>query len=278
MRAVTASGDLSGWFLVAPAGRAGQHHRMDLVRELPAFFVAVVLISASPGPAVALILRRAALRGLRRTVPVVLGLEAGLYLWALLAAAGVAALVAASEAAFVVLRVVGAVVLIGLGVRAWRTVWRQRPGAEPLDAGPAGPCGPGPAVPRDAAPLDAGPSESGGPPPREQSGPLGDGAGRGGARRAFAEGAAVQLANPKAAVFMVAFFPQFIPAGRPVFATTAVLAALQVALETCLYLALAASVASAGGWFRRPAIRRRLEAVSGTVLVGLGLRVAATSH
>lgn len=88
----------------------------------------------------------------------------------------------------------------------------------------------------------------------------------------------MQLANPKAAVFMVAFFPRFVPAGRPVFSTTAVLAALQVALETGLYLSLAASVVSAGGWFRRPVIRRRLEAVSGTVLVGLGLRVAAVSH
>jgi threonine/homoserine/homoserine lactone efflux protein len=266
MRGVTASGDLSRLdFGRAGSSGRGSITRVDLVRELPAFFVAVVLISASPGPAVALILRRAALRGLRRTVPVVLGLEAGLYLWALLAAAGVAALVAASEAAFVVLRVVGAVVLIGLGVRAWRTVWRQGRGTEPPEAGPAGR-------------LDAGSAESVGAQPRDQAEPLGDGAGRGGGWRAFAEGAAVQLANPKAAVFMVAFFPQFIPAGRPVFATTAVLAAVQVALETCLYLALAASVASAGGWFRRPAIRRRLEAASGAVLVGLGLRVAATSH
>lgn len=43
---------------------------------LPAFLAAVVLISASPGPAMALIFRRAALHGLRSTVPTVLGLEA----------------------------------------------------------------------------------------------------------------------------------------------------------------------------------------------------------
>jgi len=220
---------------------------MDLLSELPAFLLAVLLISASPGPAIALILRRAALRGFRRTVPVVLGLEAGLYLWALLAAAGVAALVAASEAAFVVLRVVGAIVLILLGVRAWRTVWRERRAA----------------TGSPAVHLEAGPTSE---------------AGRGGGWRAFGEGVLVQLANPKAAVFMVAFFPQFVPTGRPVFQTTALLAAVQVGLETVLYLSLAASVSSAGGWFRRPRIRRRLEAVSGTVLVGLGLRVAATSH
>ncbi|MBO0878481.1 MAG: LysE family translocator, partial [Pseudonocardia sp.] len=69
-----------------------------------------------------------------------------------------------------------------------------------------------------------------------------------------------------------------VPAGRPLFATTAGLALLQVALETGLYLALAAGVARAGGWFRRPRVRRRLEALTGTVLVGLGVRVAAIGH
>src|SRR5918998_1492401 len=99
---------------------------MDLVSSLPAFVLAVVVISASPGPAVALILRRAALRGFRGAVPTVLGLEVGLYVWALLAAAGFAALVAASEVAYLVLRVAGAAFLIFLGARAWWTAWRQR--------------------------------------------------------------------------------------------------------------------------------------------------------
>jgi threonine/homoserine/homoserine lactone efflux protein len=212
---------------------------MELVRLLPAFVVAVVLISASPGPAVALILRRSAVRGWRGAVPTVLGLETGLYAWALLAAAGVAALVAASEIAFVVLRVVGAVVLLYLGARCLRAAWRMRHATGELPAEPV-----------------------------EARGP----------RRAFVEGVVVQLANPKAAVFMVAFYPQFVPADRPLFATTAGLALLQVLLETCLYLGLAAAVARTGAWFRRSAVRRRLETVTGTVLVGLGVRVAATSH
>ena len=217
---------------------------MDLVATLPAFVLAVVLISASPGPAMALIFRRAALRGFRGAVPTVLGLEAGLYVWALAAALGFAALVAASEVAFVVLRVVGAVVLLGLGLRAWRAAWRDRGRGD-----------------------DAGPRVAPEPPLR-----------RGGWWRAFGEGALVQLANPKAAVFMIAFYPQFVPADAPLLATTAILAALQVTLETAFYLTLAAAVGRAGAWFRRPRIRHRLEAVSGTVLVGLGLRVAASGH
>jgi len=36
-------------------------------------------------------------------------------------------------------------------------------------------------------------------------------------------------------------------------------------------------VGRASAWFRQPRIRRRLEAVSGSVLIGLGLKVALTS-
>src|SRR3954470_16922349 len=106
--------------------RAVTLRHVDVVASLPAFVLAVLLISASPGPAMALIVRRAALRGGRGAVPTVLGLELGLYAWALFAGAGFATLVAASEVAYLVLRVVGAAVLLYLGVKALRTAWRER--------------------------------------------------------------------------------------------------------------------------------------------------------
>jgi threonine/homoserine/homoserine lactone efflux protein len=208
-----------------------------VLSALPAFALAVLLISVAPGPAMALILRRAALRGMAGTLPTVLGLEVGMFVWALFAGAGFAALVAASEVAYLVLRVVGAAVLIALGVRAWRAAWRDR----------------------------------GQPVPTERLRPAGH---RWWA--AFAEGAVVQLANPKAAILMIAFYPQFVPADGPVFVTTAVFGIVQVVLEIGFYLLLTAGVAKAATWFRRPRIRRRIEAVTGTVLVALGLRVAVS--
>lgn len=200
---------------------------------LPAFLLAVVFISASPGPAVFLILRRAALRGTKATVPTVVGLEVGIYLWALAAGAGLAALVSASTVAYTVLRVVGAAFLVVLGIRAWVTAWRTRLDFEV-----------------DTSALRA---------------PGG---------RAFVEGLVVQLANPKAAVFMFAFYPQFVPSDGPVLAWTALLAAIQVVVEFALYVSFAAVVGRASGWFRKAKIRRRLEAASGTVLIALGVRVA----
>jgi threonine/homoserine/homoserine lactone efflux protein len=74
---------------------------------------------------------------------------------------------------------------------------------------------------------------------------------------------------------MIAFYPQFVPTDRPLFATTAFLALVQVVIEIVLYLTLAAAVSRAGAWFRRPVVRRRMEAASGTVFIALGLRVAA---
>lgn len=209
------------------------------ISALPAFLVAVVVIAASPGPAVVLILQRAGAHGFRAAIPTVLGIEAGLFVWALAAGTGMAALVAASETAFLILRVGGAIFLIYLGVKAIRSGWRLR-GRD------------------DAEPL-----------PRVDP-PKG--------HRAFAEGLIVQLANPKAAVFLFAFYPQFVPAEGPVLATTVTLGAIQVTLETVLYLGLAFAVGSASAWFSRTSVRRRLDYVSGAVLIALGARVALTSR
>lgn len=206
---------------------------MELLSRLPAFLVAVVAIAAVPGPAFALIVRRSSLGGFRAGAPVVLGTELGLYVWIIAAGAGLAALVAASHLAYLVLRVVSASVLLWIGGRFLFAVLSKRP--EPHD-------------------LEL-PGRS--------------------TRGGFAMGTVTNLANPKAAVFTFALYPQFIPRGYPPLATTAGLGLLQDTLETALYLGLAAAVGRAGRWFSSRRVRRALDAVCGSVLVTLGLRVAA---
>jgi threonine/homoserine/homoserine lactone efflux protein len=228
----------------------------ELIAALPGFLLAVLLISASPGPAIAVILRRSATLGGRAALPLVAGIEAGLFTWAVLAAVGLSALLAVSEVAYTVLKVAGAGFLVVLGALALREAVREHRRATP-DGSPARP---------DAA--------DGSPVVRRGILPALDGRPTPGPRRLFAEGMATNLANPKAAIFMIAFFPQFIPAGYPVLPTTLALATLQVTVEFTLYALLALGVGRARRVFTRPRVRVALEGASGTVLIALGLRVA----
>ena len=90
---------------------------------------------------------------------------------------------------------------------------------------------------------------------------------------AFRQGALSNLGNPKMAVFFTSLLPQF-ASGGPAFAGLLALG-LVFSLLTLVWLgAYAVAVARAGGLLRRPAVRRALDAVTGAVLVALGLRLA----
>jgi threonine/homoserine/homoserine lactone efflux protein len=198
-----------------------------------AFLLAVVLISLSPGPAFALIIRTSALHGWRRAMAPLAGAEVGIAIWATLAALGVAGVVAASATAFTVLKVVGAGVLVLLGVQAWRNSFR-------VPDGPA--------------------AATAGDPPSGWAG--------------FGTGLATNLANPKAMVFCLAFFPQFIPPTAPAVPTTMALLAVMIAIDTVWFTILALTASRARGFFGRARIRRGLDRVAGTVFIGLAARMA----
>jgi len=199
---------------------------------LIAFVIAIVLMAATPGPAMALILQRAGLAGFRRTIPTVLGIEVGLLFWAVAAGTGMAALVAASEVAYWALKIGGAGLLIYLGVRA---IIRGR------------------RVTRVKVEI----------PDQIRSGSW-----------SFLQALGIQLANPKAALLVLALYPQFIPASGPVLLWSLGLGFVQIAVETLLYLGLAASVGLFSAWFQRSSVRAGLEYASGSVLIALGARTA----
>ena len=87
---------------------------------------------------------------------------------------------------------------------------------------------------------------------------------------AFRQGLVSNLGNPKMAVFFAGLLPQFASA----FATMLVLGALFAAL-TLGWLALySLAISRAREALLRPRVRRALDAVTGTALVALGLRLA----
>ncbi|WP_245974655.1 LysE family translocator [Thermomonospora umbrina] len=163
--------------------------------------------------------------------------------WGVAAALGLSALLVASQVAYDVLRLAGAAVLVWFGVRA---LWEARRGR-----GGAG----------------------------DTAGGVGDVAGAAGSRgRSFRAGLVTAAANPKAGVFAVSFLPQFVPEGAPVPATLLVLSVVWVLVDMVWYLGVVWLVGAARAWSGRSGVRRRLEQVSGVVLVGLGVRLAAESR
>ena len=78
------------------------------------------------------------------------------------------------------------------------------------------------------------------------------------------------LGNPKMAVFFTSLLPQFSNSFFGLAALGLVFAAMTLAWLS----AYAAVVARAGDVLRRPRVRRTLDAITGTALVALGIRLA----
>ncbi|GAA5153827.1 LysE family translocator [Pseudonocardia eucalypti] len=102
------------------------------------------------------------------------------------------------------------------------------------------------------------------------------GAGVASGRRAYLQGALTNLINPKMVTFTLAFLPQFVnPALGHVWAQFAVLGVVFIALEFLVDGTVGVLAGRIGGWLRRRrAARRNLDVASGTLFVGLGIRLA----
>ncbi len=91
---------------------------MDVaLTALLAFTAAAALLTITPGPDNALVLRTAAAEGPRPALGAALGISLGCLAWALLTALGLSALLAASELAYTVLKWIGAAYLFWLGAK-----------------------------------------------------------------------------------------------------------------------------------------------------------------
>ncbi|GAA2291877.1 LysE family translocator [Nonomuraea roseoviolacea subsp. roseoviolacea] len=211
-----------------------------LLSGMIAFAIASLLMSMIPGPTTVVILRQSIRAGRSAGVATVLGNETGWLAWCLGAAFGLSALLVVSELAFDVMRIVGAIVLVWFGARM---LWQARRAAEGAPSGDLTP------------PAPAGPS----------------------LWSCYRSGLLTNLANPKAGVFALSFLPQFVPEGAPALPTLLLLAVASALIDLAWYLGIVRLVGAAEGFFKRPAVRRRLEYVSGTLLIGLAVRLALTS-
>lgn len=199
---------------------------------------AMLLAAASPGPDFLLVMRASTTHGRIAGVYCALGIGVGVAAWALVASAGLAGLLAASTVAFTIVTWLGAGYLIYLGGRAIVRGW---------------------AVRRDASSLESA--------SRQRA------LGRGGA---FAQGFVTNILNPKSAVFFVALLPQFMPPAVDVGSVLA-LCSIGAGVAIVWFSALALTIGSVARLFRTARCQSVFDLASGSVLVGLGVRVATTA-
>lgn len=94
----------------------------------------------------------------------------------------------------------------------------------------------------------------------------------------YMQGVVTSGANPKLAVFFIALLPQFVPAGAPVLPWTLAMALILICVDILYFSALAWVVARARHAVMGSSVARRIEQLTGAVMVGLGLRVALESR
>jgi len=86
-----------------------------------AFLVAAVLLNLSPGPDIAFILAQTARNGQRAGFAAMFGIWGGAFFHVLLAAVGLSAILATSATAFSLVKWIGALYLVWLGVQTFRS-------------------------------------------------------------------------------------------------------------------------------------------------------------
>ncbi len=206
--------------------------------HLLVFIGVAAIVIIVPGPDTAVVTKNVLIHGRRAGLGTSLGVSAGLSLWTIAAAVGIASLVRTSEVAFTVLKLVGALYLIWLGVQALRAAGRP--------------------------PGDAHPS----------AGRAGTGWDAGWGRGWIPAGVLSDLANPKIGIFFTSLLPQFVTAGHAVLLPFLILGAIFVAMTVIWLLAYTLVAARAAQTLMRPRVRAALDRFTGVVLIGLGLRLA----
>jgi RhtB (resistance to homoserine/threonine) family protein len=202
--------------------------------HLLVFIGVAAVVIVVPGPDTAVVTKNVLVHGRRAALGTSLGVSTGLAVWTLAAAVGVASVVRASAVAFTVLKLVGALYLIWLGLQALRATRHSESGAQ---------------RPRADRPAM-------------------------GAVGGFRQGFLSDLANPKIGIFFTSLLPQFVDPGHSVLVPFLALGAVFVLMTVLWLVAYCLVAARAAETLQRPRVKAAMDRVTGVVLIALGLRLA----
>lgn len=203
------------------------------------FALVAGLLTLVPGLDTALVLRSSISKSRSFAFATALGINTGAMIWGVAAAVGVSALLAASAFAYRLLTLAGAAYMVWLGASLlWKSLRREKvPGA------PTG----------EAAALVSGKNDL---------------------VKGWLTGTGTNLLNPKVGVFYIATIPQFIPAGASPLLMGIVLAGVHCLLAMVWFTLLIFGTGYAARWLKGAQSIRIIDSITGTVLVGFGVKLA----
>jgi RhtB (resistance to homoserine/threonine) family protein len=202
--------------------------------QIIAFTIVAAAMTMVPGADTMLVVRNVLRGGRRDGFFTMIGICSGLYVHALLSALGISVILMHSATAFTVLKIIGAGYLVWLGLNSLRSAARGGH-FQSVEV---------------VAEVNLTPA------------------------RCFREGLLTNVLNPKVAVFYLALLPQFIGPTDPVLLKSLLLAAIHF-LEGILWFAIVVYfVDRSRRFFMKPNLRRWLDTICGTLLIGLGVRLA----
>lgn len=204
------------------------------------FVVAVFLLNVTPGPDTAYIVGRSVAQGRGAGLMSALGISAGCCVHSLACAFGLTALLAASATEFTVIKFVGAIYLMYLGVRLIFV--------------------------KPAADQAAGEARAAGAPKS--------------LRQLFLQGFWTNVLNPKVVLFFVSFFPQFVTTGSDHKALAFLTLGGVFVVMSMIWNSFVAWVAGSvtQRFSGQPLVKRWLDRGVGGAFVGLGIKLATASR
>lgn len=201
--------------------------------HLAGFAVVAALLVMSPGPNGMLIAKTVPTSGRMAGFANVAGFVAAFYLHGALAIFGISILIVQSSLAFFIVKMVGALYLLWIGLKALHDAWR------------------GLATKPNIVPAK-----------RKRT-----------LAKAFVEGFFTNALNPKVSMFYLAAFPQFIPVGEGAVESAFALVILHSLINAIWFAFMVMLFAQLARFARGGTFQRWLKTATGLVFVGFGLKL-----
>ncbi len=214
---------------------------MDLISTQLLTFIAVTLVlTITPGVDTFIIMRNVLRGGQKDGFYTATGICSGLFVHASLSALGISVLLVRSATLFSFVKMAGAIYLVWLGASSIYGAIRYKNSLDSSQSTVA----------------------------KEILHPV----------KSFREGLLSNVLNPKPAVFYLAFFPQFINHGDPVFIKTMFLASIQFAIGISWLLVLSLFISSMKNYVEKPCVKRILDTLSGGILIAFGIKIGLQNN